>query len=73
MDQNTLDHLIGDVPVAEQLAVALNRMATKDHSHENYVTRDEVDDLIQKINALMNLVGDTSVADQISAALRNKK
>ena len=72
MDQNTLDNLIGDVPVSEQLGAALERMAPKDHTHE-YVTYEEFEDLKQKIEALMDLVGDTSVADQIIAALRNNK
>lgn len=70
---NTLDTLIGDVPVSEQLAAALERMALKDHDHPNCATRDEVEDLKKKINMLMDLVGDTSVADQITMALNNIK
>lgn len=69
---NTIDTLIGDVPVSEQLAAALERMAPKDHTHD-YATRDEVENLKRKIEALMDLIGDTSVADQIAAALKNNK
>ena len=73
MNQNTLDTLIGDVPVSEQLAAALERMAAKDHDHPNCATRDEVEELKKKINMLMDLVGDTSVADQIAMAINNIK
>ena len=69
---NTIDTLIGDVPVSEQLAGALERMAPKDHTN-NYATRDEVEDLKKKIEVLMNLVGDTPIADQIAIALKNIK
>lgn len=69
---NTLDNLIGDVPVSEQLAAALERMAPKDHTHD-YATHDEVEELKKKIEALMDLVGDTRVADQIAVALKNNK
>jgi hypothetical protein len=71
MDQNTLDSLIGDVPVSEQLGAALDRMATKDHVHSEYATRDEVADLKKKIEQLLELVGDISVSDQIFMALNN--
>ena len=71
MNQNTMDNLIGDVPVSEQLAAALERMAQKDHTHD-YATRDEIEDLKRKIDMLMDLVGDTRVADQIATALKNK-
>lgn len=69
---NTLDDLIGDVPVSEQLAAALDRMAPKDHTHD-YATHDEVEDLKKKIEELMALVGDTRVADQIATALKNNR
>lgn len=69
---DTLDNLIGDVPVSEQLAAALERMAPKDHAHD-YATRAEVQELIRKIDLLMELVGDTRVADQIAMALNNNK
>ena len=70
--ENTLSTLIGDVPVSEQLAAALERMAPKDHTHD-YATHDEVEELKRKIEMLMALVGDTRVADQISVALKNIK
>lgn len=70
--ENTLSILIGDVPVSEQLAAALERMAPKDHTHD-YATHDEVEELKRKIELLMDLVGDTRVADQIAVALKNIK
>lgn len=69
---NTIDDLIGDVPVSEQLAAALERMAPKDHTHD-YATHDEINELKKKIEELMDLVGDTRVADQIAMALNNIK
>ena len=65
-----LDSLIGDVPVSEQLGAALERMASKDHTHDNYATREEVEILNKKIEMLLDLVGDTSVADQIAMAIK---
>jgi len=70
MDENTIFGLVGDVPVSEQLAAALERMAPKDHTHR-YATHDEVEELKRKIDVLICLVGDTSVADQIAMALNN--
>ena len=72
MNENTISDLIGDVPVSEQLAAALERMAPKDHIHD-YATRDEVEDLKKKIDLLMDLVGDTSVSEQIQNAIKNIK
>lgn len=69
---NTIDDLIGDVPVSEQLAAALERMAPKDHVHSDYATHDEIEELRRKIEALESLVGDTRVADQIAMAIKNK-
>ena len=71
--EETLSILIGDVPVSEQLAAALERMAPKDHEHTNCATRIEVEELKRKIDMLMELVGDTRVADQIAMALNNNK
>ena len=42
IDPNTIENLIGDTPVSEQLDNALNRLADKDHSHEEYITCDEI-------------------------------
>ena len=69
---NTIDNLIGDVPVSEQLAAALERMAPKEHTHSDCATRSEVEELRRKIEELIELVGDTRVADQIAMALNNK-
>ena len=69
---DTIDNLIGDVPVSEQLGAALERMASKDHVHD-YATRDEIEDLKKKIDMLMNLVGDVSVSEQIYMAINNIK
>lgn len=67
---NTLDILIGDVPVSEQLAAALERMAPKDHTHD-YATHDEVEELKRKIEVLMELVGDVPISEQIALAFKN--
>lgn len=67
-----IDALIGDVPVSEQLAAALSRMAPKDHTHD-YATLSEVEELKRKIEMLMGLIGDSSVAEQIQMALKNIK
>ena len=69
---NTIDDLIGGVPVSEQLAAALERMAPKEHTHD-YATCEEVEELKRKIEMLMELVGDTSVSEQIYTALNNIK
>ena len=70
MDANTLDSLIGDVPVSEQLGAALERMASKEQVQTLY---DEVEELKGKINMLTDLVGDESVAVQIGNAITNIK
>ena len=70
---DTVSTLIGDVPVSEQIANALGYVASKDHMHDEYATRSEVQELKRKIDLLMNLVGDTKVADQIAMALNNNK
>ena len=73
MDLNTLDNLIGDVPVSEQLGAALERMSPKDHTHDNYATRDEVEELKKKIEMLIDLVGDSPISEQIYTAINNMK
>lgn len=70
---NTLDSLIGDVPISEQLSAALERMAPKDHTHVNYATHDEVEELKRKIEWLMDMIGDTPIAEQIHTAIKNNK
>lgn len=66
-------NLIGDVPVSHQISEAMEHMAPKQHTHEEYASRNEVEDLKRKIDLLLKLVGDTSVADQISMAIENRK
>ena len=66
-----IDDLVGDTSVAEQLSMALEHVALKDHTHDNYATRNEVEDFKRKIDMLMELVGDTSVSEQICAAIEN--
>jgi hypothetical protein len=73
MNTDTLDNLIGDVPVSEQLGAALERMAPRVHIHSEYVTHDEVKDLKRKVDMLLDLIGDMSVSDQIYMALNNIK
>lgn len=72
-DTLTIENLIGDVPVSEQLGAALERMAPRDHVHDNYATRNEVADLKKKIDMLIDLVGDVSVSEQINTAITNMK
>lgn len=67
--KDTLDNLIGDVPVSEQLGAALERMAHVDHVHDKYATRDEIEELKKKIEALVDLVGDIPVSEQINKAI----
>ena len=69
---DTILNLIGDTPVSEQIAMALEYASPKDHTHD-YATSAEVAELRRKIEVLMDLVGDTKVADQISIALNNIK
>lgn len=68
----TLDNLIGDVPVSEQIGAALERMALKDHTHD-YATREEVEELKRKIDMLIDLVGDTPISEQVYMAVKNIK
>lgn len=70
---DTLDNLIGDIPVSAQLGAALERMAPKNHAHSDYATRDEVDELKKKIDALIDLVGDSPVSEQINSAIELNK
>lgn len=71
--KETLDTLIGDVPVSEQLGAALERMAQVDHVHDEYVTRDEFEQLRKQLEKLIDLVGDAPISEQIYAALNNNK
>lgn len=73
MNIDTLDTLIGDMPISEQLGIALEHMAPKAHKHTEYADRNEVEDLKKKIELLLALVGDTPVSDQIADAIKNIK
>ena len=73
MNIDALDNLIGDVPVSEQLGAALERMALKDHTHDEYATCNEVEELKRKIEALVDLVGDVPISEQIHIARKNNK
>lgn len=64
-----INSIVGDTPVSEQLGAALNRMASKQHEHDNYVSREEFDALEKRMQALELMVGDMSVADQINIAI----
>ena len=68
-----INTLIGDVPVSEQLSIALGSMVPKDHTHDNYVTLDDFEELKRQVEALVNLVGDMPISAQIAAALKNIK
>lgn len=70
---DTIEVLIGDTPVSEQLGAALSYMAPKEHTHDNYVTREEYEILRQQVELLLELVGDMSVAEQISTAINTAK
>lgn len=69
---NTIETLIGDTPVSEQLSVALSYMAPKDHVHDYYADRKEFEILKKQVELLLELVGDQSVAEQISMALQRQ-
>lgn len=68
--EREIDSIIGDVPVSEQIAAALERMASKDHTHD-YALRAEFEELKRKIEMLSDLIGDVPVAEQIQTALKN--
>lgn len=68
-----IETLIGDTPISEQLGAALKYMAEKDHTHDNYVTRQEFEPIVRQLELLLGLVGDVSVSEQIAAALNNGK
>lgn len=71
--ENLIDTLIGDTPVSEQIAVALERMTPKEHEHENYITCNEFEKLKQVVENLVDLVGDERVSTQIDNAIKNLK
>lgn len=69
---DTIEILIGDTPVSEQLGAALSYMAPKEHTHDNYVTREEFEAVRKQVELLLELVGDMSVAEQISIAIKRQ-
>lgn len=70
--QKMVDGIIGDVPVSEQLSLALEHMADKDHKHEEYVSREEFNALKRDVDKLIDLIGDTPVSEQINEAINKK-
>lgn len=68
----SIETLIGDTPVSEQLSAALGYMAPKAHVHDNYALREEVEYLKRQVELLLELVGDTSVAEQINMAFKRQ-
>lgn len=70
---DTLDSLVGDIPVSEQLDAALIRMAPRAHIHDGYASREELEELQRKVDMLMDLVGDISVSEQIYTAINKIK
>ena len=68
-----VEDIIGDVPVSVQLNTALSRMATKDHTHDNYALRLDFEELKQIVDQLVDLVGDTAVSEQIARAINHTK
>ena len=63
---NTFTSLVGDTPVSEQISIAL-----QSHTHTEYVTRKEYEQLQSQLEALIDLVGDVAVSEQISNAINN--
>lgn len=61
-----IEELVGDTPVSEQISVAI-----KNHSHNEYATREEVEVLKRKIELLVSLIGDYPVSQQIYDAIKN--
>ncbi|MGN5456810.1 MAG: hypothetical protein ACI4XN_12515 [Candidatus Kurthia intestinigallinarum] len=66
---NDFDGIVGDVPVSEQLGIALSHMATKDHNHDEYALSTEVEALRNDVDRLIDLVGDISVSEQITESI----
>lgn len=68
MNLEELCSLIGGIPVSEQIMTAVDG-----HSHSEYATKEEVEDLKKKIELLFQLVGNVAVSDQILIAINNIK
>lgn len=67
-----VSELIGDTPVSVQLNYALDKMADKDHTHDDYVPKSDFEELKKIVETLVDLVGDTPVSAQIYAAIQNR-
>jgi hypothetical protein len=67
---NNIYSLIGDTPVSEQIGIALNGMAKKDHFHDCYALLNEFIALKKRVDELEFLVGDTPVSTQINEAIK---
>ena len=67
------DSIVGDTPVSEQISVALNNVAAKNHAHDDLVPYAEFNKLKEQVEELMNLVGDTAVSEQIDMAINQTK
>lgn len=69
MDENVNNHveeLIGDTPVSVQLAMALEKMASREDVN---TLRNDIKVLSEEVERLIALVGDLSVSEQISLAI----
>lgn len=66
---SAIEATIGDIPVSEQICVALNGAADKRSAQK---LSEEVSTLKRKVGNLIDLVGDTPVAEQISMAINNE-
>lgn len=66
---SAIEATIGDIPVSEQICVALNSAADKRSTQE---LSEEVSALKRKVENLIGLVGDIPVAEQISMAINNE-
>lgn len=68
-----MEPMVGDTPVSVQIETAINRTANKEHAHDEYALRDDVENLKKKIDILIDLVGDAPVSEQIYMAIKNLK
>lgn len=64
-----IESIIGDIPVSEQVNIALNNTASKQRIVD---LANELNALKNKIEIIIDLVGDTPVSEQISNAINNE-
>ena len=67
------DSMVGDTPVSEQISIALNDVAAKNHVHDDFVPYAEFEKVKKQVEELMSLVGDMSVSEQIDMAINQTK